>query len=100
VREPKNWPQPNWPFFACCGSVRGESTLREAITAIGRGKAYPLVLKLMLIPTAFPPAYSQEHTQRRFVRDLLDRLVDGSRSKLRTQPFRCRRRLLAEVSSN
>jgi predicted transcriptional regulator len=76
--------------------VRGASTVRDVAEAMGRGGAYTTILKLMQIMTdkglitrddsarahVYEAAYSEDHTQRQLVRDLLDRLFDGSSSRL------------------
>ena len=78
---------------------RGPSTVREVADATGRAGAYTTVLKLLQIMTkkrlvrrdvssrthVYQPAYSQGATQRRLVRDLLDRAFDGSAAKLIVQ---------------
>jgi predicted transcriptional regulator len=75
---------------------RGASTVRDVAEAMGRGGAYTTILKLMQIMTdkglitrddssrahVYEAAYSEDHTQRQLVRDLLDRLFDGSPSRL------------------
>jgi predicted transcriptional regulator len=76
--------------------ARGPSTVRDVAEAMGRGGAYTTILKLMQIMTdkglinrddaarahVYEAAYSEDHTQRQLVRDLLDRLFDGSASRL------------------
>jgi predicted transcriptional regulator len=103
--------------------ARGPSTVREVAEAMGRGGAYTTVLKLMQIMLdkrlitrddaerahVYEAAYSQDHTQRQLVRDLVDRLFDGSAAQLvmqalaakKTSPeeLRAIRRVLANVSS-
>jgi predicted transcriptional regulator len=103
--------------------ARGPSTVREVAEAMGRGGAYTTILKLMQIMLdkrlitrddaerahIYAAAYSQDHTQRQLVRDLLDRLFDGSAAQLvmqalaakKTSPeeLRAIRRVLANVSS-
>ena len=78
---------------------RGPSTVREVADATGRAGAYTTVLKLLQIMTkkrlvrrdvssrthVYQPAHSQGATQRRLVRDLLDRAFDGSAAKLIVQ---------------
>jgi BlaI family transcriptional regulator, penicillinase repressor len=75
---------------------RGAGTVRDVAEAMGRGGAYTTILKLMQIMTdkglirrddsarahVYEAAYSEDHTQRQLVRDLLDRLFDGSPSRL------------------
>jgi predicted transcriptional regulator len=75
---------------------RGASTVRDVAEAMDRGGAYTTILKLMQIMTekglivrddasrahVYEAAYSEDHTQQQLVKDLLDRLFDGSASKL------------------
>ena len=103
--------------------TRGPSTVRDVAETMGRGGAYTTVLKLMQIMLdkglitrdeaarahVYKAAYSQDHTQRQLVRDLLDRLFDGSAAQLvmqalaakKTSPdeLRAIRRVLASASS-
>jgi predicted transcriptional regulator len=103
--------------------TRGTSTVREVAEAMGRGGAYTTILKLMQIMTdkglitrddsarahVYVAAYSEGHTQRQLVHDLLDRLFDGSPSQLvmhalaakQASPdeLRAIRRLLADAQS-
>lgn len=103
--------------------TRGASTVREVAEAMGRGGAYTTILKLMQIMTdkglitrddsarahVYVAAYSEGHTQRQLVHDLLDRLFDGSPSQLvmhalaakQASPdeLRAIRRLLADAQS-
>ena|SRR5712691_81666 len=102
--------------------ARGPSTVRDVAETMGREGAYTTVLKLMQIMLdkglitrddaarahIYKPAYSQDHTQRQIVRDLLDRLFDGSAAQLVMQvlsakkaspeELRAIRRVLASVS--
>ena len=102
--------------------ARGPSTVRDVAETMGREGAYTTVLKLMQIMLdkglitrddaarahIYKPAYSQDHTQRQIVRDLLDRLFDGSAAQLVMQALsakkaspeelRAIRRVLASVS--
>jgi predicted transcriptional regulator len=78
---------------------RGPSTVREVAEATGRAGAYTTVLKLLQIMTekklvrrdvssrrhVYEPTHSQGTTQRRLVRDLLDRAFDGSAAQLIVQ---------------
>ena len=103
--------------------ARGPSTVRDVAETMGRGKAYTTILKLMQIMLdkglitrddaarahIYAAAHSQDHTQRQLVRDLLDRLFDGSAAQLvmqalaakKTSPeeLRAIRRVLAGMSS-
>jgi predicted transcriptional regulator len=103
--------------------ARGPSTVRDVAETMRREGAYTTVLKLMQIMLdkgliirddaarahIYEAAYSQDHTQRQLVRDLLDRLFDGSAAQLvmqalaanKTSPeeLRAIRRVLASVSS-
>jgi len=76
--------------------ARGPSTVRDVAETMGRGGAYTTILKLMQIMTekglivrddalrahVYVAAQTEDHTQRQLVRDLLDRLFDGSASRL------------------
>lgn len=76
--------------------ARGPSTVRDVAETMGRGGAYTTILKLMQIMTekgliarddsarahVYEAASSEDQTQRQMVRDLLDRLFDGSPSRL------------------
>ncbi len=99
--------------------ARGASTVRDVAEAMGRSDSYTTILKLMQIMTdkglitrddalrahVYKPAYSEDQTQQQLVRDLLDRVFDGSASRLvmqalagrKTPPeeLRAIRRLLA-----
>jgi predicted transcriptional regulator len=103
--------------------ARGPSTVRDVAETMRREGAYTTVLKLMQIMLdkgliirddaarahIYEAAYSQDHTQRQLVRDLLDRLFDGSAAQLvmqalaanKTSPeeLRAIRRVLVSVSS-
>ncbi len=75
---------------------RGPSTVREVARAMGREAAYTTVLKLMQNMTekrlvrrdvssrthVYAPASTEEQTQKQLVTDLLERVFDGSASKL------------------
>ena len=75
---------------------RGPSTVREVAKSMGREEAYTTVLKLMQNMTekglvrrdessrthVYEAASTREQTQRQLVTDLLDRVFDGSASKL------------------
>jgi BlaI family transcriptional regulator, penicillinase repressor len=76
--------------------ARGPSTVREVAAELGREAAYTTVLKLLQIMTekrlvrrdessrthVYEAAFSQDHTERQLVADLLDRVFDGSAAKL------------------
>lgn len=76
--------------------ARGPSTVREVARAMGRESAYTTILKLMQIMTAkglvrrdesprthvYEAAGTEGQTQRQLVSDLLERVFDGSASKL------------------
>lgn len=103
--------------------TRGPSTVRDVAETMGRGEGYTTILKLMQIMLdkglitrddaarahIYQAAYSQDHTQRQLVRDLLDRLFDGSAAQLVMQALaakkaspeelRAIRRVLASMSS-
>lgn len=103
--------------------ARGPCTVRDVAEAMGRESAYTTVLKLMQIMTdkglivrdeaarahVYRAAYTESQTQRQLVRDLLDRVFDGSAAKLVMQALAARkaspeelreiRRLLADAST-
>ncbi|MGB7220705.1 MAG: BlaI/MecI/CopY family transcriptional regulator [Vicinamibacterales bacterium] len=76
--------------------ARGPSTVREVAEEMGREGAYTTVLKLLQIMTekrlvrrddsarthVYEAAYSEGHTHKQIVTDLLDRVFDGSAGKL------------------
>ena len=78
---------------------RGPSTVRQIAEAMGREAGYTTILKLLQIMTekglvvrdegarthVYEAAYTQDHTQRQLVADLLDRAFDGSAAKLVVQ---------------
>jgi len=75
---------------------RGPSTVRQVAAAMGRENAYTTVLKLLQIMAEkrlvrrdesaqahiYEAAYSEDHTQKQIVSDLLTRVFDGSAGKL------------------
>ena len=77
---------------------RGPSTVRQVydVVADSRARVYTTVLKLLQIMTekrlvrrdessrthVYEAAFSQDHTERQLVTDLLDRVFDGSAAKL------------------
>src|SRR5256885_14138310 len=79
--------------------ARGPSTVRqitEVMSDAGRETGYTTVLKLLQIMTEkglvrrdessrthiYAPAYSQDHTERQLVTDLMNRAFGGSAAKL------------------
>jgi predicted transcriptional regulator len=93
---------------------RGPSTVREVAAEMGRDNAYTTVLKLLQIMTekglvtrdegarthVYAASFSQDHTERQIVTDLLDRVFDGSAAKLVLQALSTRkasREELAEI---
>ncbi len=76
--------------------TRGPSTVREVAETMGRAGAYTTVLKLLQIMTekglvardeehrthVYEAAFSEAHTQKQLVTDLLERVFDGSAAKL------------------
>lgn len=76
--------------------ARGPSTVRDVAEQMGREGAYTTVLKLLQIMTekrlvhrddsarthVYAAAYSEGHTHKQIVTDLLDRVFDGSAGKL------------------
>lgn len=93
---------------------RGASTVRQVHDELLRERptAYTTALKLLQIMTekglvrrddtdrthVFHAAYSEEHTQRQLVRDLLDRAFGGSSSKLVLQALNAKRASNEELS--
>ena len=91
--------------------ARGPSTVRDVADAMNRGGAYTTILKLMQIMAdkglitrddssrahVFEAASSEDQTQRQLVRDLLDRVFDGSASKLLMQALAAKRASPAEL---
>lgn len=93
---------------------RGASTVRQVHEELGRDRptAYTTALKLLQIMTekglvrrdesdrthVYHARYSEEHTQRQLVRDLLDRAFGGSSSKLVMQALNARRATSEELS--
>jgi len=75
---------------------RGPSTVREVAQVLGRDHGYTTILKLLQIMTekrlvqrresgrlhVYTAAQSRERTQRRLVRDLVDRAFRGSAAQL------------------
>ena len=92
--------------------ARGPSTVREAAAALGREGAYTTVLKLLQIMTekglvrrdessrthVYRAAFSEDETQRQLVGDLLDRVFDGSASKLVLQALASRKTSAADLA--
>jgi len=93
---------------------RGPSTVREVARAMGREAAYTTVLKLMQNMTekglvrrdessrthVYAAASTEDQTQRQLVADLLERVFDGSASKLVMQALAARKtsdKELAEI---
>ena len=84
---------------------RGPSTVRDVAATLGRNDAYTTVLKLLQIMTekglvtrdeaarthVYAASFSQEHTQRQIVTDLLDRVFEGSAAKLVLQALSSRK---------
>lgn len=91
---------------------RGPSTVREVAEAMGRESAYTTVLKLLQIMTdkglvvrdervrthVYEAAFSEAHTQKQLVTDLLDRVFDGSAAKLVLQALSAGKATPAELA--
>jgi predicted transcriptional regulator len=91
---------------------RGPSTVREVAESMGREGAYTTILKLMQIMTekrlvnrddaarthVYEAAYSEDHTQKQIVTDLLDRVFDGSAAKLVLQALAAGKASPAELA--
>jgi|SRR5687768_16205150 predicted transcriptional regulator len=92
--------------------TRGPSTVREVAEAMGREGAYTTVLKLLQIMTekglvardeenrthVYEAAFSEAHTQKQLVTDLLDRVFDGSAAKLVLQALSTGKATPAELA--
>lgn len=94
--------------------ARGPSTVREVAREMGREGAYTTILKLMQIMTekrlvrrdesprthVYEAAWTEGETQQQLVTDLLDRVFDGSASRLVMQALASKktsRKELAEI---
>ena len=94
--------------------ARGPSTVREVAREMGREAAYTTILKLLQIMTAkglvrrdesprthvYDAAWTEGETQQQLVTDLLERVFDGSASKLVMQALAAKktsRKELAEI---
>src|SRR3954464_5804637 len=76
--------------------TRGPSTVRQVAEQMGRETGYTTILKLLQIMTEkrlvtrdessrthiYAPASTQEQTERQIVSDLVDRVFEGSATKL------------------
>ena len=94
--------------------ARGASTVREVAREMGRESAYTTILKLLQIMTekrlvrrdesprthVYEAAWTEGETQRQLITDLLDRVFDGSASKLVMQALAAKKtspKELAEI---
>jgi predicted transcriptional regulator len=94
--------------------ARGPSTVREVAQQMGREGAYTTILKLLQIMTdkglvrrdesprthVYEAALDEARTQQQLVKDLLDRVFDGSAPKLVMQALASKktsRKELAEI---
>lgn len=94
--------------------ARGPSTVREVAREMGREGAYTTILKLLQIMTekrlvrrdesprthVYQAAWTEGETQQQLVTDLLDRVFDGSASRLVMQALASKktsRKELAEI---
>jgi predicted transcriptional regulator len=94
--------------------ARGPSTVREVAREMGRESAYTTILKLLQIMTekrlvrrdesprthVYEAAWTEGETQRQLITDLLDRVFDGSASKLVMQALAAKKtspKELAEI---
>ena len=93
---------------------RGQSTVRQVHDALSRERptAYTTALKMLQIMTekglvrrddsdrthVYQPRLSEEQTQRQLVRDLLDRALGGSASKLVMQALATKRASAEELT--
>jgi BlaI family transcriptional regulator, penicillinase repressor len=94
--------------------ARGPSTVREVAREMGREGAYTTILKLLQIMTdkqlvrrdeslrthVYEAAWTEGQTKRQLVADLLERVFDGSASKLVMQALAAKktsRKELAEI---
>jgi predicted transcriptional regulator len=92
--------------------ARGPSTVREVFDALGGAGVYTTTLKLLQIMTekglvrrddtqrthVYEAAYSEAHTQKQLVGDLVDRVFDGSAAKLVLQALEARKVSAAELA--
>jgi predicted transcriptional regulator len=92
--------------------TRGPSTVRTVAESMGREGAYTTVLKLLQIMTEkglvvrdeaarthiYEAAFSEAHTQKQLVTDLLDRVFDGSAAKLVLQALSAGKATPAELA--
>jgi BlaI family penicillinase repressor len=93
---------------------RGPSTVREVAQEMGRESAYTTILKLLQIMTekrlvrrddsprkhVYEAAWTEGQTQQQLVKDLLDRVFDGSAAKLLVQALAAKKtspKELAEI---
>ena len=94
--------------------ARGPSTVREVAREMGREGAYTTILKLLQIMTekrlvrrdeaprthVYEAAWTEGETQQQLITDLLDRVFDGSASRLVMQALASKktsRKELAEI---
>ncbi len=94
--------------------ARGPSTVREVAREMGRESAYTTILKLLQIMTekrlvvrdesprthVYEAAWTEGETQQQLITDLLDRVFDGSASRLVMQALAAKktsRKELAEI---
>ena len=94
--------------------ARGPSTVREVAREMGRESAYTTILKLLQIMTekslvrrdesprthVYEAAWTEGQTQQQLIRDLLERVFDGSAATLVMQALAAKktsRKELAEI---
>jgi predicted transcriptional regulator len=92
--------------------TRGASTVRQIAEAMDREAGYTTILKLLQIMTdkglvardessrthIYRAAFSEDETQRQLINDLLDRVFDGSASKLVLQALAAKQATPAELA--
>ena len=92
--------------------ARGPSTVREVATAMDHQGAYTTVLKLLQIMAAkglvrrneadrshvYEAADSQDHTEKQIVREVLQKVFDGSAAKLVMQALSSGKVSAGEIS--
>ena len=92
--------------------ARGPSTVREVAREMGRESAYTTILKLLQIMTekrlvrrdeaprthVYEATWTEGETQRQLVTDLLERVFDGSASKLVMQALAAKKTSAKELA--
>jgi BlaI family transcriptional regulator, penicillinase repressor len=111
---PKNLPRPTEAELAILRVLwqRGPCTVRQVHESLGRDTAYTTVLKFLQIMAdkglvtrdesarthIYQPAQREEVTQRRLVKDLVDRAFGGNTRALVLQALSARRASAADIA--